>query len=234
MERMLCLAMTVLGPLTSNVQNDREREKNKGSTLQSLLGRSVCSVFGCVEWNTLKTMATAFGSFERCLQWLGVTMSIPEEDVPCLRAGAEKMKEWEMETEELTEDLRKVQQELEMVRAKCMELTAENSELREKCEAYSEAGVILEQDRKQLQSLLTDKCKLVEENQHLEREISSLQELLEYATEHAVTDEEGFDGAASVVYADDLSNDSFNDACSVSLEDDERRWDLEWDQEDED
>jgi len=158
-------------------------------------------------------------------------MPIPEEDVPCLRAGAETMKEWEAETEEMEKDLQKVQRELEMVRAKCRELTAENSELREKCEAYSEAGIILEQDRQQLQSLLTDKCKLVEENQHLEREISSLQELLEYATEHVV-DDEGFDGETAVE-CDDLSVDgySFEADSPVSLEYDKRRWELDWDRE---
>lgn len=208
-ERILLLAMTVLGPLARELPSDGERAEemeNEESPLRSLLGRSVCSVFGCVEWNTLKTMAAAFGTVERCLRWLATTMRIPDEDIPRLRAGAEALREWEAETEGLDKDLRSLQRELERVRAKCDELTIENAGLREKCDAYSEAGVILEQDRQQLQSLLTDKCKLAEENQHLEREISSLQELLEFATEN-VTDEDGFDGEVGVGYGEDASSD---------------------------
>jgi len=131
-------------------------------------------------------MISAFGSVEHCLKWIGVSNEVPAEDLPYYEAGAQAIKEWEFESSQMSKSIEMLRYELERTEEKCRELVSENSELRQKCSAYSEAGTILEQDRQQLQSLLTDKCKLIEENRMLEREISSLQELLEYAAIHSV------------------------------------------------
>ena len=226
LEKMLCLAMTVLGPLTVKTPPSTQRRSaatrhaaSGDGGLRSLLGRSVYSIFSSVEWSTLIAMTSVFGTVEHCLRWLGMNFPIPDEEMPYIIAGARVMKEWETETTGTSKDLENLRQELEKTRSRCHELAKENDGLRQRCAAYSEAGLILEQDRQQLQSLLSDKCKLLEENQHLEREISSLQELLDYATEHAVEEEDnGFDCGAIGFGEDEGFDGEVNLECDDSLQ----------------
>lgn len=223
-QRILCLAMTVLGPLTIDVpstsdskKKDEEGQESKEGAFQWLLGRSVSTLFSCLDWKTLKSMMRQFRSSENCFQSLSATFDIPEKDIPLLQAGMVQLEEWETENERMVRLLEKMENELERTRARCSELTEENADLRRQCDAYSEAGIIMEQDRQQLQSLLSDKCKLQEENQHLEREISSLQELLEYATEHVTEEEPLYDGIMNVEY-------DYEDVSDTSP----RRSDVQW------
>lgn len=95
--------------------------------------------------------------------------------------------------ERLNDDHSRLEREVTVLRGELMatrdhlvSLSRQNVGLKQKLSSTREAGLILEQDRKQLQALLEDKHRLQEDNYRLEREIGALQELLEYAAEHVL------------------------------------------------
>eukprot|EP00210_Caulerpa_lentillifera_P002509 g2406.t1 len=196
MERIVCLAFTVLGPITTDhsCPTHITSKRSRGVSFRELLGLSVHSFFHSIELGTLKTLTTLFSTTEQCLKRLGMEFPNVEESPCLLEKGFHTIQGWENETKKLSTDIINLSRDLEQTRKRCAELNEEVDLLRKQCSSYSEAGSILEQDREQLESLLSDKCKLIEENQNLERRISSLSELLQYATaEHTASETEEFE-----------------------------------------
>eukprot|EP00210_Caulerpa_lentillifera_P004713 g4497.t1 len=190
-KRTVCLAMTVIGPIGADVLFTKPSiAHHSRKSFRELLGFSVHSLFQSIELGTLKTMNSMFTTVEYCLQWLG--MEFPNPESLCTDRGSQTIRSWKEETQKLTTDIIQISKDLEFSKQHCKELTKEVDFLRRQCACYSETGSsILEQDREQLQSLLSDKCKLIEANQNLERRISSLSELLNFATaQHSRTNSE--------------------------------------------
>jgi len=178
-ERVLCLALTVLGPIATHTPSRKASSpRHPSKPLRELLDSHIHSLFHSIELGVLKTLSCIFSKTEHCLQTLGLEFSessSTREEIQTLGISDE-------DAQKLNKDVIHLSRALEVSRNRCEELTDEVHLLRNQCTSYSEAASILEQDREQLESLLSDKCKLIEENQNLERRIRSLSELLHYAT----------------------------------------------------
>jgi len=178
-ERIVCLALTVLGPISTDSPPSTPTPSR--NSRKDLFGFNLHSLFHSLEVGAKKTVTSVFSTTELCLKGLGLEFRTPESP-SVLESGFQTIQGWEDETRRLSQDVVHLSRDLESTRKRCEELNQEVDILRKQRNSYSEAGSILEQDREQLQSLLSDKCKLIKENQNLERRIRSLSELLQYAT----------------------------------------------------
>lgn len=124
-----------------------------------------------------------------------------DEDCQHVRTGKEVLDRLNKEHLKLEKEKNELEGELKAAQQSLLLLSQENKVLVHRLDASKEAGLILEQDRRQLQALLEDKCRLQEENTRIRREIDALQELLEYAAEHAV------EGMGSQPFEDQFSNE---------------------------
>lgn len=145
-------------------------------------------IFNNISWHTVKMLLGLLDSVQDGLSWLFscVPGGVSEMDACYMRTGKDLLKRLNEEHANLEKDVSVLEGELLATRDSLVKLTRENKVLKHKLEASTEAGLILEQDRNQLQALLEDKGRLQEENSRLRREIDALQELLEYAAEHVV------------------------------------------------
>lgn len=193
----LVLALTVY-PLTEiccqpvsdsykAVRPSRSRGKQRASG-HAGWDKSTLRIFDNMPWSAVKMLMGLMDSVQDGLDWFASCMppGMNEVDTKHMRTGKEILDRLNEEHGKLEKEVSLLKGELQATRDNLVALTLENKGLEHKLATSREAVLILEQDRKQLQALLEDKCRLQEENARLKREIGALQELLEYAAEHVV------------------------------------------------
>lgn len=193
----LVLALTVY-PLTEicsqpvsdsykTAQRNRNSEKRKNSGYADW-DKSTLGIFDNMPWKAVKMLMGLMDSVQDGFNWFNSCMppGMSEVDTKHMRTGKEILDRLNEEHGRLEKEVSVLKGELQATRDNLVALTLENKALEHKLATSREAVLILEQDRKQLQALLEDKCRLQEENARLKREIGALQELLEYAAEHVV------------------------------------------------
>lgn len=104
--------------------------------------------------------------------------------IPYVKTTINRLNIIDSEKEKMMEELILMKKKLNEAEEMNEEIKKENYMLKTSLADFNEASIILEQDRQQLQTLLQDKYDLLQENHILERQITSLQNLLEYATRH--------------------------------------------------
>lgn len=193
---MLCLALTVfplaeiqVHPNPARIKRPGSSELKRGSSRRAGVDAGSLDMFTNMHWGTIKILMGLLDTVSDSLAW--VTSCFPngeitERDVCYLRTGRELLERLNEDHSKLEREVTTLKGELFATRENLVSLSRENVGLKQKLSSSKEAGLILEQDRKQLQALLEDKHRLQEDNCRLEREIGALQELLEYAAEHVL------------------------------------------------
>lgn len=245
--RALCLALAVVGPLTlsrmfSRIPNrpkcdfkvkegeakgEESREGELGASPRlrkaaslalNAIGTHAQSIFSTVEWGTIKGLLSFLGGIDQCLEWLGASCEVAPEEIPYLKAGIEMLQRLDAEHSALLEDVSKLREELAAARERCAALSHQNAGLRCRVASAMEHERIIEQDRVQISALLDDKTRLQEENASLEREITALQELLQYAEERQrMAETTGPDDGDETVDGDDDGGDDEDGLSDDSL-----------------
>ncbi|GMH36320.1 hypothetical protein BSKO_04188 [Bryopsis sp. KO-2023] len=228
-QRMLCLALTVfpLGeiqvhPNPARIKRPASSDLKRKSPRRAGYDASSLEMFTNIHWGTIKILMGLLDSVQDSLSWVCSCLpngEISELDACYVRTGRELLERLNEDHSKLEREVTVLKGELFATRENLVSLSRENVGLKQKLSSSKEAGLILEQDRKQLQALLEDKHRLQEDNYRLEREIGALQELLEYAAEH-VLDRMSCQAADEDIRSDGLEQHSEQDLTDMEyLED---------------
>lgn len=221
-QRMLCLALTVfplgeiqIHPNPARIKRAGSGELKRGSPRRAGFDAGSLDMFTNIHWGTIKILMGLLDSVQDSLSWVCSCLpngEISELEACYVRTGRELLERLNEDHNKLEREVTVLKGELLATRENLVSLSRENVGLKQKLSSSKEAGLILEQDRKQLQALLEDKHRLQEDNYRLEREISALQELLEYAAEHVL------DRMSSQVAEEDARSEEIQEQCEKDVE----------------